>query len=153
MSTLREMQESISSTIADYRIGEDLDMGPDHVHTWVRQFEEAVREPLLVELDHVLKKTYISKRNADKFLSGLVKNNKLAGDRPCDFWRAVSFLNIQAGGSSQREMLQVFDDVLDKDCEFRIKNCGGNNGVFLYLDDVIFTGNRVKNDLGRWISL
>lgn len=152
MSTRDKLLKSIASTISDYRDGEVPNMGSDHVEEWVKQFDKAVQEPILAELDHVFKKTYISKGDADKFLSDLLKTEKLAGDSPCDFWRAVSFMNIQGGGNSQREMLQVLDAVLKKQCGLTIDECGEKAGVFLYLDDVIFTGNRIKNDLTSWVQ-
>ncbi len=151
MSTRRKLVESIASTIGDYRQGEGLELTPQHVEKWITQFEEPVQEPLLTELDYVLKRTYISKNDAHKFLSGLVKVEKLAGEKFCDFWRTVSFLDIQGGGNSQKEMLRVFGEVLKKECKVQIRDCGGDGGIFLYLDDVVFTGNRVRNDLMSWV--
>ena len=100
---------------------------------------------------HVLSKTYFSKAAVDTFISSLVTNQKLSGDDPCAFWRNVKFLNIQAGGNSQHEMLSMFDTALNNHCGFGIGNCGANPQCFVYLDDAIFSGGHVRADLGAWI--
>jgi hypothetical protein len=152
MSTRIKLLTSIAGTIADYRAGDIDPPTPDHVETWVNQFETEIQKPMLAELDHVLKKTYFSKPSVHKFLTTLVKSKKLAGADPCSFWKDVKFLNIQAGGNSQREMLQMFDSILEEECGLGIENCGDDPDHYLYLDDAIFTGNRVLRDLRQWIS-
>ncbi|MEW6542163.1 MAG: hypothetical protein AB1411_00975 [Nitrospirota bacterium] len=119
---------------------------------WIEQFDEQVQEPMLAELDHVLERTYIPKATVEKFLSHLVKNKDLAGGDPCSFWKNVEFLDIQGGGNSQREMLEMFSSILQDKCGLRIDDCGEDPDAYLYLDDGIFTGNRVRNDLIPWIQ-
>jgi hypothetical protein len=148
----RELLESIAGTIADYRKGEIPAPTSGHVDTWINQFDEEVQEPMLAELDHVLKRTYFTKTTVKSFISKLVKNNKLAGDDPCSFWEDVEFLRIQERGNSQRDMLEMFDDVLEEDCGFETEDCGETPQVFLYLDDAIFSGGHVRADLGAWIE-
>ncbi len=152
MSTKAELLESIASTIADYRHGEIDAPDAAHVETWVNQFSEGVRLPMLEELDHVLKHTYINRTTVTKFLAGLIVQPKLTGDDPCAFWRNATFLKIQGGGNSQREMLALFDVPLKKHCGFGIKDCSDDGSTFIYLDDVVFTGNRVLKDVGAWIQ-
>lgn len=147
-----ELLESIANTISDYRQGEIERPDPEHVERWVKQFDAPVQEPLLAELDHVLKKTYITRANVEQFLRGLLTVRRLAGDDPCDFWRRVNFLNIQDRGNSQREMLAMFEAVLQRDCGLDLNQCGSADGPYVYLDDGIFTGNRIKNDLSAWIQ-
>ncbi len=152
MSKRNELLESIAETIADYREGEVQRPTPQHVDTWVKQFDRDVQKPMLTELDHVLKHTYFSKENVNEFLAALVKNEKLAGDDPCSFWEDVEFLRIQGGGNSQREMLAMFDGILEDECGVKTEDCGETPTAYLYLDDAIFTGNRVRTDLGSWIE-
>jgi hypothetical protein len=151
MSTRSELLESISETIADYREGEIQRPTPKHVDTWVKQFDLDVQKPMLAELDNVLKHTYFSKENVKEFLAAVVKNKKLAGDDPCSFWADVHFLRIQGAGNSQREMLAMFDGILEEECGLKTEDCGKTPITYLYLDDAIFTGNRVRIDLGSWI--
>lgn len=152
MSKRSSLLKSISGTITDYRAGEINAPTPEHVETWIEQFDGEVQETIMEELDHVLKQTYIPKATVQKFLSSLVKNKSLAGDDPCSFWETVKFLDIQSGGNSQREMLRMFDPLLQEECDLEIKDCGGDPDAYLYLDDGIFTGNRIRNDINSWIQ-
>jgi len=152
MSKRSSLLKSIASTIADYREGEVEALTPAHVDRWIQQFDTAVQEPMLAELDHVFKQMYLSKTKVMRVLAGLVKNSKFAGENPGAFWKNVAFLNIQGGGSSQREMLEIFNDVLLKECGLKVEDYGGEPETFLYLDDGIFSGNRVRNDLMGWIK-
>ena len=152
MSKRSSLLNSIVGTVADYRDGEIDAPTPKHVETWIQQFDGEVQEPMLEELDHVLKRTYIAKATVQKFLSSLVKNKELAREDPCSFWETVKFLDIQGGGNSQREMLRMFGLVLQEECDLRIDDCGGDPEAYLYLDDGIFTGNRIRNDIKPWIQ-
>ncbi|RKY72623.1 MAG: hypothetical protein DRP97_00375 [Candidatus Latescibacterota bacterium] len=148
----RELLESIADTIADYRDGEIQKPTPNHVDTWIKQFDAEVQEPMLAELDHVLKHTYFSKDKVKNFLKNLLKSEKLAGNDPCSFWKYVEFLRIQERGSSQRDMLEMFDGVLEDECGFKTEDCGKTPKTYLYLDDAIFSGGHVRADLGDWIK-
>ena len=63
-----------------------------------------------------------------------------------------SFLDIQARGNSQREMLRTFASLLQEECNLEIEDCGGAPAAYLYLDDGIFTGNHIRNDINPWIQ-
>lgn len=152
MSEYDSILESISETIIDYRSGEIYAPSPAHIEKWVSQFNVSIRTPLLKELDHVLKKTYISKVDVEQFIANLVKNKKFSGDNPCLFWKKVKFLNIQKEGNSQREFLQLFNGILKKECYLSIDDCGQDAETYLYLDDIIFSGNHVCKDLNSWIQ-
>jgi len=147
-----ELLASIASTIADYRHGAIEVPDADHVETWVNQFDDDAQTPILVELDHVLKKTYLPKKAVKQFLKQLAANEQLATDDPCALWRDIAFLDIQKGGNSQRDMLAMFDKVLQKQCGFGVADCSASPAAFLYLDDAIFTGNRVLNDIRSWLQ-
>lgn len=100
----------------------------------------------------MLGKVYFSKERVRECLVRLVRSPKLTGDNPRDFWRQARFLNIQGGGNSQRDMLVAFSEVLEQELGFDIEACNRGDRTFIYLDDGIFTGNRVLQDLDRWIS-
>lgn len=153
MPTLEQYAKSVAATAGDYRKGElDEPFTDTHVLTWVRQFDEEDRLPTLAELDHVLKRTYFSETRVANFLSNLVKNQKLTGGDPAKFWKSAGVLDIQRGGSSQTELLQRFDAVLQEQIGIGLQECDASSGNFLYLDDAIFTGNRVLYDLQPWIE-
>lgn len=152
MTKRDRLLESIAKTITDYRAGEIATPTPEHVETWVRQFDTAVQIGVLEELDHVLDSTYIPKATVDEFLSRLLTNKKIAGDDPCSFWKNVAFLDIQGGGNSQREMLEILSAALRKQCGIKLRRSGRGCEVFAYVDDAVFSGNRVRNDLGSWVQ-
>lgn len=153
MTERGELLTSIVETTADYRQDVLGPPTPGHVDRWVRQFNESVQVPILREMDHVLKKTYFSRNRVKKFLARVFRAEKLVGDDPCAFWKSVNFLDIQINdGASQKEMLALFDEVLKRQCGFQIDNCGTASNTFIYLDDAIFSGGRVKQDLDNWIK-
>lgn len=147
-----ELLGSIASTIADYRRGEIAAPDADHVDRWIKQFSASVQTQMLSELDHILKRTYFARTDVEQFLGSVVSSKKLAGKHPLDFWRKANFLNIQEAGNSQREMLAIVDTILRSTYGLGIKDCGGTDGPFIYLDDGIFTGNRLRYDLSSWIQ-
>ena len=140
---------SILETTSDYRGGAPT---AGHVKRWLRQFDKEVRGPILREMDHVLKRTYFSRRRTKKFLANLFQHKKLVDDDPRAFWKGVKLLDIQGGGASQKEMLALFGKILNKKCGFGIADCGADPHSFIYLDDAIFTGSRIRRDLEPWVT-
>lgn len=152
MAERDDLFASIATTIADYRKGEIDRPTPEHVDRWVSQFDPAVQVPILRELDYVLDKTYITRDNVSEFLAELVAHERLTGGQAADFWRGIRFLDIQHGGSSQHDLLTLFDQGLGDVCGLRVASCGETPSAYLYLDDGIFTGNRLKNDVTAWLA-
>ena len=50
-------------------------------------------------------------------------------------------------------MLDLFSDILKRQCGFQVDNCGTEPHTFVYLNDAIFSGGRVKQDLVNWIKV
>lgn len=78
-------------------------------------------------------------------------NVDLAGSDPRVFWRNANFLDIQGGGNSQTEILALFSGALSACHGFTTAQCGSEGGPFVYLDDAVFTGNRVRSDVIAWL--
>jgi len=152
MAERDDLLASIAATTTDYREGDLTAPTSEHVDRWINQFDAAVQLPILREMDHVLKQTYFSRKGTREFLAGLFQTEKLVGGDPCAFWKGVKFLDIQGGGASQKEMIALFSKVLKKNCGFEAADCGRTPNAFVYLDDAIFTGNRVRRDLETWIA-
>lgn len=151
MNQRNDLLASIASTIQDYRGGSLPQPIPAHVERWVQQFDAAVQLPILQEIDHVLKNIYFSKEKVSQFMRGAIRTQRLTGDNANQFWRNANFLDIQGGGDSQTDMLALFSEQLSNELGFGIDDCGRGNEVFIYLDDGIFTGNRVRRDFEGWI--
>lgn len=151
MSERQDLTASIATTVQDYRNGSLPKPITDHVERWVQQFHTDVQLPILREVDHVMKNTYYSKKVVSTFIRGVIRTSELTGAKPTSFWRSANFLDIQGGGKSQTDMLALFSEMLQEELGVGIGDCGQGNDVFIYLDDGIFTGNRVRRDLEGWV--
>jgi hypothetical protein len=49
-------------------------------------------------------------------------------------------------------MVALFSKVLESECGFTVNGCDADPQTFAYLDDAIFSGGRVSNDLMAWIA-
>ena len=143
---------SIASIISDYRATDLGALTTEHIERWVLQFDDAVQLPILNEMDHILKSTYFSLEKVTSFLELVIQSEKLAGNDQTAFWGSVHFLNIQGGGNSQKEMLELFSAILQEKCGFSIEESSEDSSIYLYLDDAVFTGNRVLSDIKIWIT-
>lgn len=86
------------------------------------------------------------------FFSDLITNQQLAGENPCTFWGTSHMLDIQQNGHSQSEIRALFGDALMERCGLKLDCCGHPDGAFIYLDDVLFSGGRIGDDLECWIT-
>lgn len=152
MSERDDLLSSVAETIKTYRKGELPEPTRDHVDRWLHQFTPALQLPFLREFNHVIAHSFFTRENVKNFLHHLVTNAKLAGSDPTAYWSSANFLNIQQNGLSQKEMLKLFATCLREECDLDLANCGRAGGDFIYLDDAMFSGNRVGNDLGPWIN-
>lgn len=152
MTERQQLLESIAATTADYRAGDLAASTPEHVDRWINQFDKAVQISLMREVGHVLGQTYFSKDFVSQWFSKQIKHEGLAGKAPCAFWQTSNLLNIQQHGHSQTEILELFGEALKTQCGIAVKDCGAADGVFIYLDDVLFSGSRVGTDLKAWIA-
>jgi len=152
MSDRKRLLKSIAETIADYREGDVPRRGPAEVEKWVSQFPEEVQDHILEEMDQLLSKTYISREYMTSFLKGLATHEKFCGGDSKAFWKRANLLDIQQGGNSQREMLAMFGEILQEEVGLGLGDCGSDGGPFVYLDDGIFGGGRILQDLSTWIE-
>ncbi|WP_082926502.1 hypothetical protein [Cupriavidus sp. D384] len=152
MSERDDLLASIATKVQTYRAGELAAPDAGHVDRWAQQFSAHDQVPFLKEFDHVIGQTFLTQQMVDQFLQDLVVNEKLAGKDFRSYWRKANVLNIQKYGQSQKEMLKLFDIALQKQCGFGLAGCGSDEGDYIYLDDILFSGSRVATDLEAWIS-
>jgi hypothetical protein len=143
---------TIASRIVDYRKGEISAPDADHVNSWISQFDPEVQDSILREIDHVLERTYVTRPEVNNFLKELSSHKDLTKGNPRKFWKETSILNIQQAGSSQKEMLQVFGEILEKEHGVDIDAGPDNGNVAVYIDDVVFSGGHVRGDLVEWVK-
>jgi hypothetical protein len=144
-----QLLQSICTTVADYR-ADDLP-APDtaHVERWVEQFPEPSQDLILQEMGHVLSNSYWSRAAQTDFLRSVLNLSKKPA---AEFWNSVGILSLQTRGISQARLLAEFGTLMQDECGYSLADCQSpEGGVFVYLDDVLFTGSRVGGDLARWI--
>lgn len=152
MSGRAKLLASVARTIRDYRAGEIPEPTPEHVDRWIRQFDSPVQIPILREVDHVLKESYYSREAVERGLDSLLTLDDLVGSDPPSFWRQASVFRRQGHGESQRDLVAVLDARLARQWGFSSAERGDIGGSFVYLDDGIFSGERVSQDLEEWIE-
>ena len=151
MDNTPNLRAALAAMISDYRAGEIPTLDAAHVDRWVSQFPAAVRDPILSELMHVFGWTYFSQAKVQTFIDSIVVNAKFAGANPCEFWQGVNVLSLQTAGYSQKDMLTLLGDSLQRQCGLAMGLCGSSPHTYLYLDDAVFSGGRVRSDIIKWI--
>lgn len=124
-----------------------------HILRWAGQFPIDVRSVVLRETAFLLRRFFLPASVASKQIAALLKELIIYGGHPFSpsFLCKVNYLDIQKNKGSQKDILKLIEDVLAAEHAIDIKKCGGSN-VYFYVDDCVFTGNRVRNDLVPWIN-
>lgn len=152
MDSTPNLRAALAAMISDYRNGEIPTPDDSHVDRWISQFPAAVRDPILSELLHVFRWTYFSRAKVQTFIDSIVVNANFAGTDPCAFWQGVKVLNLQTAGHSQKDMLTLLGDSLQRQCGLAMELCGISPHTYLYLDDAVFSGGRVRSDIINWVK-
>lgn len=173
MSSQRvELLRSIANTIADYRQGEIPPIDQEHVEKWVKQFDIKDRMTILAEMDPILKRFYFSRARVKQWLHDLLLSNIMSDKLLIYAWeRTLSlntqqkiartlfqnmrrklahtqFLNIQQKGESQKALRGLIGEVLEEEFNTCLADCEQESpDTYVYLDDGIYTGNRLRYDL------
>ncbi len=128
---------------------------------------------MLQEVDYVLERSYLSQSDVRTFLAQVIKElPRHAGKKPRNFWRSARLLDIQREGNSQKEIRKLFLDVLEENFD-RLDGDDADDAAsttptgleeilpnlirfehlnFVYLDDFLFSGDRIVDDLSGWIQ-
>lgn len=152
MTITPNLRATLANIIADYRKGEIPTLDAAHVDLWISQFPPESRDPILNELVHVFHRTYFSRAKVQTFIDSIVMNPKFAGENPCEFWKGAKVLNLQTAGHSQKDMIALLAESLQRQCGLDLKSCGVTPHTFLYLDDALFSGGRIGSDIVKWIE-
>ena len=147
-----ELLHSIADLIKDYRSHQIPVLDSNHVDRWISQFEGAVQVPILRELDHVLHQTYYPKDRIVDLLKTLAHRPPDGSTQsPSSFWKQAHILNIQQNGESQTDIRGLFSSMLQDEFGLDINETDADTQTFVYLDDALFTGNRIIQDLASWL--
>lgn len=139
--------QQLISVVGDYKSGQIAPFDEAHVNKWLSQFSAESQMPLLSELNYVLSRTYLKKLDISNFFKDtIITPNILSG-----IFSSTSLLNIQGGGNSQRDCIEMFNADLYAVTQKKagINSCDAEH--HLYLDDVIFSGQRMRTDIASWL--
>lgn len=151
MSTRDHLLAAIAKTISTYRFGELPVATAEHVERWINQFTPVNQFIMLQEMNHMLGKFFLTKDWFVCYLRQVLRNIGIAGNSPAVYWKNANILCIQIHGDSQKEFLDILRLCLLEEFNISLDECGSDGGDYIYLDDVIFSGNRIGNDLEAWI--
>lgn len=143
--------KNIAEIIRDYRSGEFGRYDSSHVEKWISQFDEDEQEIVLLETLKILKRNYITRENFSQFVDALIDSDSVYKSEKDIYWKNVSLLNIQKNGNSQNELNNVLAEKINS--LYQVDNLiGKKSDEFIYLDDFIFSGNRLFTDMQDWIA-
>ncbi|RDI04141.1 hypothetical protein DFO59_105196 [Pseudomonas fluorescens] len=153
MPARQELIRQLVEIIKNYR-KDSLASRPDvlHVERWIAQFPEAERDEVLREMVFTLNKTYFSEEKVKDTFSSLLFDNKPVTDAELEFWKRASLLDIQKGGNSQHELSKLVSTLIKQRSGFIVPTNSPMARNYLYIDDVVFSGNRLLSDLRSWIT-
>lgn len=148
---INEIAQDIAGILKDY---ENNEMTVAHILKWVNQFEEEDREFILSELAVIFKKTYFSKERCLEILKGYIVflSNHFKYNSVKDFLLNTIFLDLQSEQKSQKELLILLDQILIDEYGLSLNDCGKQHTHYVYLDDILATGNKIFYDLSNWLK-
>ncbi|MCE0916650.1 phosphoribosyltransferase-like protein [Pseudomonas sp. NMI760_13] len=151
MTELEELKNKLISIVGNYKEWLGLQFDQDHISRWLNQFPQAIHHTLLEELCFVLEKSYLNKEDIENyFKTAIIEPNLITPERT-NTLKKISLLEIQDGGNSQKDCNKIFNDILEKRINHRSLINSPDSQIYLYLDDVVFSGQRVRTDLIKWV--
>lgn len=148
---MEQLINDIYEIIKDYRQDEDK-MSVNRIDRWIKQFPESDRIFILTELKSILARRYFSK---PKIIQGLEKiirevSRDLGFETPADFLKVTSFIDHQPDGKSQKDFLALLRDISLTKFGCNLSNHNpANPRYFIYLDDLLCTGDTLFKDLTK----
>jgi hypothetical protein len=148
---MEEKAQRIVDIISDY---ENNAMTQEHVIDWVSQFEPVDRAFILDELAVIFEKTYYSKAKCKQLLSGYLKflKDHYKYDNVPTFLKNTVFLDLQTDQKSQKELLNLLEEIITEEYQMSLDDCGQTASHYLYLDDILSTGNTIYSQLFNWLN-
>ncbi|HNL06224.1 MAG TPA: hypothetical protein PKH93_01550, partial [Chitinophagales bacterium] len=126
---MEQLIQKIYSILQDYRTDEKqptLTVSPERIKLWVNQFNENDRIFILNELSGILQKRYCSKDGAREFVLHTIEKmtNDLKYPDVQSFLLNSVFLDLQPLGKSQKKILELIDEQIQKNYGMNLLDCG-----------------------------
>lgn len=144
-----EKIEQLAEILKDYRANELLNPKKENIKLWLNQFSLGNQEIILDEMINICNKLYLTEIEIDDFLKGLVTNEKLTNHNPKHFWSNISLLNIQQNGNSQNMLVTKFQKIIFDEIGISVAVNDNTKNNYIYVDDFLFTGNRLFQDITK----
>jgi len=143
--------QKIAMIINSYRDGEFGVYDCDHVERWVSQFEGDEQDVVLSETYKILKRNYITQDQFIDFVDTLIDSDSVYKGDQDNYWKSVSVLDIQKNGNSQTELNDIIKKLVFE--RYGVEDLvGKDSNEYIYIDDFIFSGNRLHTDMEDWIG-
>lgn len=153
---MEELILNLYEVIKDYRDDSpDNEMSVQRIERWIGQFEETDREFILSELKIIFDKQYISKSKMELFIEEKLTQylTEFKYDSMKNLLNDTVFLDLQDKNKSQSALIDIVKRVLKEKYNYDFKDCGSNSHKFyIYLDDILCTGNTLFYDIKEWLS-
>ncbi len=146
-----DLARSIGSIAADYRSPEGIAPITSRVDRWISQFDPSERATILREMNCLLQRYYWSRKRVQDSIRSFLAREDPFGPDPRASLQGMNFIRIQVEGESQLALLALFTYVVYKDYGLILGLCGGSD-IFVYVDDCVYTGNRLRYDVVPWIQ-
>lgn len=147
-----ELVLQTATILADYRREDGVGITADDVAAWAGQFPAALRLDVMRETHAVMDARYLSKAFTLDYLGQMVTGYARIyadGDVP-RFLAETTFLNLQPSGKSQRALLALLDEAIAPFGVTTATAGGETPHRYLYLDDVLCSGNTLYRDMRAW---
>ncbi len=144
----------IADIIAGYRLKDrkngDLRLNIDqyHVERWADQFPNN-QEIILLETKHLLEQLYVTKADIAEYLKMVCTSENIWGYDPAAAISDAYFLNCQEKGNSQHRLWKKANKIVKEIYGFELPTNQeySNYSTFIYLDDGMFSGRTLLNDI------
>lgn len=148
---MEQKASEISAIIQNYRNGDVGKLDTEHVLRWVNQFEAQDQLLVLSETKNILDRNYLSEKKVNESIDIILSPNNTNNNDPVGFWSNCSLLEIQINGKSQSALIEKFTQRLQKKYGITPK-INQKSNTYVYLDDFLFSGNRIQNDVTKLLQ-
>lgn len=146
---MKELIDEMFEIIKDHR-EEERFMTKGRIRLWINEFKLEDREFIMKQTIHILKSRYVSKamgrEHVKMMLDFLKKGTKC--ESVADFVSQAYFFDLQNEDKSQKHLLNFMEEILVKDYKTSLSKSNQKDPkYFVYLDDILCTGQSVVQDL------
>ena len=146
-------QIEVANIIQDYRHGEIKPIDSDHVAKWISQFPEYSQDIILEETLHIIKNRYLSKQAIVEIYRKALYEPLVFGSDPKQTILESQFINDQLYGSSQSDLLKLLSAVVSTELHIPLNTeYKKTTKNYFYIDECIYSGNRVVQDIREFVN-